>query len=77
MFLSVASGCKPRIPKPFSLLGVARRCGVLRSQWCQSGVNWSPSTSRVTRSLKKLSEANHISDDYRLPPPQKTREKAP
>jgi hypothetical protein len=34
----VAGDCKTRIPKPFSLLGVARRCGMLRSQWCQSGV---------------------------------------
>jgi hypothetical protein len=32
-------------------------------------------TSRFTRSLKKLSETNPISDDRRLPPPQKTREK--
>jgi hypothetical protein len=78
VFLSVAAGCKTRIPEPFSLLRFARRCRVLRSQWCQSGVNWSPSTSsRFTRSWKKLSEANHISDDHHLPPPQKTREKVP
>jgi hypothetical protein len=35
VFLSVAGGCKTRIPKPFSLLTLARRCRVLRSQWCQ------------------------------------------
>ena len=34
----LARGCKSRIPKRFSLLGVARCCTVLRSRWCQSGV---------------------------------------
>jgi hypothetical protein len=58
-----AEGCESRIPKPFSILRLALRCRALRSRWCQSGVNWSPSTfSRSTLSLKKPSEANDISE---------------
>jgi hypothetical protein len=34
-----AQGCKPCISKPISLLRLARGCTVLRSRWCQSGVN--------------------------------------
>ena len=34
----VAGVCKTRILKPFSLLRLAKCCGVLRSRWCQSGV---------------------------------------
>jgi hypothetical protein len=71
VFLKVAEDCETRIAKPFSLLRVALCCRVLRPQWCQSGVNWSPSTSRFMRSLKKLSEANHImqrrSQSYEAP----------
>jgi hypothetical protein len=63
VFLKVAGGCKTRILKAFSVLRFARCCGVLRPQWRQSGVKGSPSTSRFTRSLKKLSAADHISDD--------------
>ena len=32
-------GCKTRIPREVSLLCLARCCTVLRSRWCQSGVN--------------------------------------
>jgi hypothetical protein len=35
-----AEGCKCRISKPYSLLRLAVRCTVLRSRWCQSGVNF-------------------------------------
>jgi hypothetical protein len=34
-----AGGCKTRISKGFSLLCLAKCCTVLRSRWCQSGVN--------------------------------------
>jgi hypothetical protein len=34
-----AGGCKCRIPKPVSLLGLAACCTVLHSRWYQSGVN--------------------------------------
>ena len=34
-----AGACKCCIDKPFSLLCLAVRCTVVRSQWCQSGVN--------------------------------------
>src|ERR687890_1566546 len=36
----VAGDCKCRISKGLSLLGVALCCTVLRSRWCQSGVNF-------------------------------------
>jgi len=39
MLLGLAGGCKIRIPRPVSLLCFALRCTVLRSRWCQSGVN--------------------------------------
>jgi hypothetical protein len=39
MFPDVAGGCETRITKPLSLLRVALSCRVLRSRWCQSGVN--------------------------------------
>jgi hypothetical protein len=35
----VAHSCESRISKPLSLLRFARCCTVLRSRWCQSGVN--------------------------------------
>jgi hypothetical protein len=35
----VAEGCKSRISKRLSSLRVARCCTVLRSRWCQCGVN--------------------------------------
>ena len=35
----VAQACHSRISKPLSLLSFARCCTVLRSQWCQSGIN--------------------------------------
>src|SRR5215203_4528903 len=34
-----AGGCKTRISKGFSFLCLAKCCTVLRSRWCQSGVN--------------------------------------
>jgi hypothetical protein len=34
-----AWGCKSRIPKPVSFPRLALRCTVVRSRWCQSGVN--------------------------------------
>ena len=34
-----ASSCKSRIYKAVSLLSLALCCTVLRSRWCQSGVN--------------------------------------
>jgi hypothetical protein len=34
-----AGVCKSRIPKRLSLLWIAACCTVLRSRWCQSGVN--------------------------------------
>jgi hypothetical protein len=34
-----AQGCKSRISKPVSVLCLAPCCTVLRSRWCQSGVN--------------------------------------
>ncbi len=34
-----AQGCKSRISKPVSFLRLAWCCTVLRSRWCQSGVN--------------------------------------
>src|SRR5215212_6583881 len=43
-----AQGCKSRIPKRLSLLRVAACCTVMRSRWCQSGVNRSPMVSRGT-----------------------------
>jgi len=36
----VAEACKSRISKPFSLLRFAACCTVLRSQWYQSGINF-------------------------------------
>jgi hypothetical protein len=36
----IARACKTRISKGFSLLCLAECCAVLRSGWCQSGVNW-------------------------------------
>ena len=39
VFPSVAGVCKTRILKPYFLLRLAHRCRVLRSRWCQSGVN--------------------------------------
>ena len=36
---ALAQGCKPRISKPIPLPSLARRCTVLHSRWCQSGVN--------------------------------------
>ena len=47
MLLAVADGCETHVAKPFSLLTVAHRCRVLRSQWCQSGVNWSHSHLKI------------------------------
>jgi hypothetical protein len=38
----VAQACKSRISKPFSFPRLAACCTVLRSRWCQSGVNWYP-----------------------------------
>jgi hypothetical protein len=35
----LARGCKCPIPRPVSFLCLALCCTVLRSQWCQSGVN--------------------------------------
>ena len=35
----VAEACKSRILKPISFLRLAQCCTVLRSRWCQSGVN--------------------------------------
>jgi hypothetical protein len=35
----LAEGCNSRISKPFSRLWTATCCTVLRSRWCQSGVN--------------------------------------
>jgi hypothetical protein len=35
LFLEVAVGCKIGLSKPISLLVVARRCSVLRVEWCQ------------------------------------------
>jgi hypothetical protein len=35
----VAQGCKSRMSKGLPLLSFAQCCTVLRSQWCQSGVN--------------------------------------
>ena len=35
----VAQACKSRISKPVSFLCLAPCCTVLRSRWCQSGVN--------------------------------------
>jgi CheY-like chemotaxis protein len=52
----VAGVCETRILKPFSLLRLAACCGVLRSRWCQSGVNYcrfsrfSASICAITRS---------------------------
>jgi len=37
-----ARGCKCRIFREVSFLCLAQRCTVLRSQWCQSGVNIAP-----------------------------------
>ena len=34
-----ARGCKSRKSRPVSLLWLAQCCTVLRSRWCQSGVN--------------------------------------
>jgi hypothetical protein len=34
-----AGGCKSRISKRLSMLRLALCCTVLRSRWCQSGVN--------------------------------------
>ena len=34
-----AQACKPHIDKPGSFLCLALCCTVLRSRWCQSGVN--------------------------------------
>ena len=42
--------------------GVSERCRILRPRWSQSSANWPSSTSRSTRSLNKLSEANHRSE---------------
>jgi len=36
---ALAGVCKSRISKRFSLLRFAACCTVLRSRWCQSGVN--------------------------------------
>jgi hypothetical protein len=36
----LARGCKTLISRQLSLLRVAGRCTVLRSRWCQSGVNF-------------------------------------
>ena len=36
---ALAQGCKPRISKPIPPPSLARRCTVLHSRWCQSGVN--------------------------------------
>ena len=36
---SLAGVCKSRISRPISLLCLAQCCTVLRSRWCQSGVN--------------------------------------
>jgi hypothetical protein len=72
VLLAVADGCETHVAKPFSLLTVAGCCA-------RSGVKVVSTgrlvTSRFTRSLKKLSETNPLSDDRRLPLPQKTREK--
>jgi hypothetical protein len=38
--LGFARECKSLFPKGFSLLGNAVWCPVLRSRWCQSGVNF-------------------------------------
>ncbi len=35
-----AHSCESRISKPITLPPLARRCTVLRSRWCQSGVNF-------------------------------------
>ena len=35
----LAQECKSRISKPFALLWLALCCTVLRSRWCQSGIN--------------------------------------
>ncbi len=56
MLPDVADCCKSRILKPFSLLGLARRCRVLRSQWCQSGVREDESVCTGSRGIA-LSEA--------------------
>ena len=40
VLLGFAEGCKSRISKRLSLLRVAACCTVLRSRWCQSGVNF-------------------------------------
>src|SRR5919107_3058727 len=37
--LGIARACKSPISKPLSLLRLALCCTVLRSRWCQSGVN--------------------------------------
>src|SRR5215213_11017365 len=37
----LAGVCKSLIDKPVPLLCLAQCCTVLRSQWCQSGVNFS------------------------------------
>jgi hypothetical protein len=57
VFLSVAGVCKTRIPEPFSLLGLARGCGVLRPQWCQSV------SIRVGSSLGQVVVANEILEE--------------
>src|SRR5919112_662850 len=35
VFLGVAAGCRIRLSKPISLLGVAHRFNALRAEWCQ------------------------------------------
>ena len=42
----VAQECKSRISKPVTILRVAACCTVLRSRWCQSGINRGISASR-------------------------------
>jgi hypothetical protein len=39
MLQGLAQECKSRMSKPVSILRVAACCTVLRSRWCQSGVN--------------------------------------
>jgi hypothetical protein len=34
-----AEACKSPISKPFTFLRLAECCTVLRSRWCQSGIN--------------------------------------
>jgi hypothetical protein len=62
-----AQGCKCRIFKPTSLLCLARCCTVLRSRWCQSGINRSlvtpqpESEANITIAPRKMSTVPPIS----------------